>query len=286
MKQETILFIKHIIFNCLSCGAFVCGLLASIYFYFSDKIVHDVAVNQTILFSEHVHTNSMYMKLFVSKSVTEKAAEKLRYAKKILHDDPSVRALEKKVDDNNKNIIKKVHLIFYILSGGLFMSGVIWYLYAIHFNLIELSVDILKNLGMTLIMACIEISFLFTSAKRFIPVNPVFIDSFLLPLVQSLYCSELTSYSTAPIGFPAASTGPTKLTGTPAASYGVPVTPIASSGVPVTPIASSGVPVTPSAPTVLPVTPTANPPLTPAANTPTAPTGLPAATNLMSKMQN
>ena len=263
MKQETILFIKHIIFNCLSCGAFVCGLLASIYFYFSDKIVHDVAVNESILFSEHVHNNSMYMKLFVSKSVTEKAAEKLRYAKKILHDDPSVRALEKKVDDNNKNIIKKVHLIFYILSGGLFMSGVIWYLYAIHFNLIELSVDILKNLGMTLIMACIEISFLFTSAKRFIPVNPVFIDSFLLPLVQSLYCSELTSYSTAPIGLT------TKLTGTPAA-----------------PSAPTGLSVTPSAPTVLPVTPTTPSAPTATPTTPPAPAGLPAATNLMSKMQN
>ena len=86
IKPSTVYFLKNVVFDCLSCGAFVCCLLSSLYFSFSDGIVSDVVVNQTVLFANHFSTNTMYTKIFAKKSATDNAAEQIRFAKQYVHD--------------------------------------------------------------------------------------------------------------------------------------------------------------------------------------------------------
>ena len=194
IKPSTVYFLKNVVFDCLSCGAFVCCLLSSLYFSFSDGIVSDVVVNQTVLFANHFSMNTMYTKIFAKKSATDNAAEQIRFAKQYVHDDPMLVELEQKIKENNATIKKKTQATFYTLFAGLLMMSALWYLIVIRFSMIGLAVALLKNIGMSLIMAWIEILFLFVSAKRFIPVDPIYIDRLLLPFVQFWYCNELTQY--------------------------------------------------------------------------------------------
>ena len=195
-------FLKNVVFDCLSCGAFVCCLLSSLYFSFSDGIVSDVVVNQTVLFANHFSTNTLYTKIFAKKSATDNAAEQIRFAKQYVHDDPMLVELEQKIKENNATIRKKTQSLFDTMFAGLLMTSALWYLIVIRFSMIGLAVALLKNIGMSLIMASIEILFLFVSAKRFIPVDPVYIDRLLLPFVQFWYCNELTQYPSLQSGQP------------------------------------------------------------------------------------
>jgi hypothetical protein len=164
--------------------------------------VSDVVVNQTVLFANHFSTNTLYTKIFAKKSATDNAAEQIRFAKQYVHDDPMLVELEQKIKENNATIRKKTQVLFYTMFAGLLMTSALWYLIVIRFSMIGLAVALLKNIGMSLIMASIEILFLFVSAKRFIPVDPVYIDRLLLPFVQFWYCNELTQYPSLQSGQP------------------------------------------------------------------------------------